>query len=101
MIESQKYKIYPRCATPKRDFSDGCDFGDPTIVRDGCGLCDRSFFLDIDNPSKPPFEKGGLVAALLGGAFHRRTRANAIKRADYHCGLNRALGSPNGICWSL
>ena len=28
-----------------------------------CGINDRK---SIDNPSKPPFEKGGFVASLLG-----------------------------------
>ena len=41
-------------------------FGDPTIVRGGCALYGRSFFLDIDTPPKSPSDKGDLVAALLG-----------------------------------
>ena len=44
-------------------------------------------YFNIDNPSKPPFDKGGLVAALLGGAADRCVRAGAIKRADYQCGV--------------
>ena len=54
-------------------------------------VCATVEILDIDTPPKSPSDKGDLSLRSLGGANHGRIRANAIKDADYHCGLNEIV----------
>ena len=57
------------------------------------------YYKNIDNPSKPPLERGGLVASLRGAKIKRvselRSTANAVKIAKLK--TNKSLHAAQSV----